>query len=165
MCSIIDANVLTTEFRPHDKGEGNKPKTAGEVFYEKVHQGKLKVVVGGQLLREPENTKDPNKIHNLWRELIRAGLAKQYDDNTVNTQTQTIRNQGGYKSNDPHIIALAQVSGARLLYTNDDKLHKDFGNKSLIDNPRGRVYSTLRGKKYTRVHQELLARKDLCQLV
>lgn len=156
--------MLTTEFKPQDERVGNKPKTAGEVFYEKVHQGKLKLVGGGQLLREPEN-KNPDKIHNLWRELIRAGLVKQYDDDTVNTQTQTIRNQGGYKSDDPHIIALAQVSRARLLYTNDKELREDFKNKSLINDPEGKLYSTLKGKKYTKTHKDLLARKDLCQPV
>ena len=156
--------MLTTEFKPQDEREDDKPKTAGEVFYEKVYQGKLKLVAGGQLLREPKNKRDPDKIHNLWRELIRAGLVKQYDDDTVNTQTRAIRKQGNYKSNDPHIIALAQVSGARLLYTGDENLQKDFKDKSLIDNPEGKLYSTLRSKKYTRVHRELLA-KNLCQSV
>lgn len=157
--------MLTTEFKPQDEQDVGKPKTAGEVFYEKVYQGKLQLVAGGQLLREPKNKRDPDKIHNLWRELIRAGLVKQYDDDTVNTQTRAIRKQGNYKSNDPHIIALAQVSGARLLYTGDEKLQKDFTNKSLIDKPRGKLYSTLQGKEYTPTHRYLLAKKDLCQRV
>ena len=162
MCAIIDANILTTEFKPQDELESDKPKTAGEVFYEKVQQGKLRLVTGGQLLKEPA-TRDPDKIHSSWRELIRAGLVERYNNNTVNTQTNKIKKQGNYKSDDPHIIALAQVSGARLLYTNDEDLQKDFGNKSLIDNPRGKIYSTLRGKECTPAHRKLLARKDLCQ--
>ena len=163
MCAIIDANMLTTEFKPQDERESDKPKTAGEVLYEKVHQGKLRLVTGGQLLKEPGNTRDPNKTYRIWNVLINAGLAKQYGDDTVNDRTHKIRTQGNYKSDDPHIIALAQVSGARLLYTQDKALQEDFTNKSLIDKPRGKVYSTLRGKECTPAHRKLLARKDLCQ--
>ena len=35
------------------------------------------------------------------------------------------------RSNDPHVIALAQINGARLLYSNDEALQKDFGDKRL----------------------------------
>ena len=46
----------------------------------------------------------------------------------------------------PHVLALAQVSGARLLYSNDQTLQRDFKNSKLIKNPRGNVYTTLRNK-------------------
>ena len=45
------------------------------------------------------------------------------------------------KSNDPHILALARASGARLVYTGDGKLIADFKNKRLIDGPRGKIYT------------------------
>ena len=82
----------------------------------------------------------------------------------VDTQTEELKDDGEYKSDDPHILALAQVSGVRLLYTNDRPLHGDFGNKRLIDNPRGKVYSTLKNKNFTNIHRALLRRKDLCQV-
>lgn len=163
MCYIIDANILTTEFKKPNKGNRNtKPETAGEAFYEKVRRDKIKLVTGGRLLREPL-VQGSNHIHRIWRELITAGLVKQLNDGKVDTQTQIVKKKGGYKSDDPHIIALAQISGARLLYSNDEKLQEDFKNKSLIDNPRGKVYSTLKGKEYTKAHRDLLARKDLCK--
>lgn len=37
-------------------------------------------------------------------------------------------------------IALAQVSGARVLCTDDHPLMQDFKNRELLSNPRGRVY-------------------------
>ena len=53
------------------------------------------------------------------------------------------------KSDDPHIIALAQVSGVKLLVSGDKALHADF--KEII---KGKIYQT---KK----HQNLL-KPDLC---
>ena len=58
-----------------------------------------------------------------------------------------LRRDGAYVSNDAHVIALAQVSGARLLYSNDSDLQDDFKDKSLIDSPRGRIYTTERGRR------------------
>lgn len=66
------------------------------------------------------------------------------------------------QSNDIHIIALARVSGARLLFSNDTALHKDFRNKDLIDQPRGKVFSTLKSKQFTKAHKYLLENRNLC---
>ena len=46
------------------------------------------------------------------------------------------------RSDDPHVLALARVSGVRLLYRADKDLIADFKDKRFIDNPRGRVYSS-----------------------
>ena len=67
-----------------------------------------------------------------------------------------------FKSDDHHVIALAQLSGARLLYSNDSALHDDFGNKSLIDQPRGRIYSTKESSTFRNVHRHLL-RDHICR--
>ncbi len=67
------------------------------------------------------------------------------------------------RSNDTHVIALAQISGARLLYSNDMALHKDFRNKSLIDKPRGKVYSTNKRKDFTSAQEKLLNDRNLCR--
>ena len=60
--------------------------------------------------------------------------------------------------------ALAKISGARLLYSNDKDLHQDFKDKNLIDNPRGRVYSTLESKNFSVSHSRLLKKRDLCRI-
>ena len=49
-------------------------------------------------------------------------------------------------SDDVHILALARASGARLLYTGDKNLMTDFKTKSIIDNPRGKIYSNAKQK-------------------
>ncbi|MDE0306934.1 MAG: hypothetical protein OXI87_18940 [Albidovulum sp.] len=46
------------------------------------------------------------------------------------------------ESNDQHVLALARISGARLLYTNDQKLMDDFKNTELVSTPKGKVYRT-----------------------
>jgi hypothetical protein len=52
-------------------------------------------------------------------------------------------------SNDAHIIALARADRLRthLLCTDDQALKVDFQNKSLIDKPRGKIYSPTRHKE------------------
>lgn len=45
-------------------------------------------------------------------------------------------------SNDPHALALAKISGARLLFTDDLALRKDFKDRKILGKgKRGQVYS------------------------
>ena len=67
-------------------------------------------------------------------------------------------------SNDEHVIALAQVSGARLLFSNDVPLHRDFKNRDLVDVPRGKVYSTREDTSFTQRHRRLLNDPALCNM-
>ena len=78
----------------------------------------------------------------------------------VDTRTEELREDQRLKSDDPHVIALAQVSGARLLYTNDEDLQKDFRNTNLVNNPSGKVYSTEAENTRTR-NSELRTRNCL----
>ena len=68
-----------------------------------------------------------------------------------------LRTEGVCKSNDLHVLALALVSGARLLYTNDTALIDDFGNREVIARPRGKIYTTARNADVTDAHRRLLA--------
>ena len=64
----------------------------------------------------------------------------------------------------PHVLALALVSGARLLYTNDAALIDDFGNPEIVARPRGKIYTTARNANVTDAHRRLLAARDLCRV-
>ena len=92
-----------------------------------------------------------------------AGRLKVENGREVDTRTSALQREGKFKSTDPHVLALAHVSDVRLLYTNDGDLQKDFGDKNLIDNPRGKVYSTRVNKGFTPAHKRLLTRTDLCK--
>ena len=154
MCAIVDANVAREVFGPD-------PSPAGDKFFDWISKGSNRLVVGGKLLEELD-VGSP-KFREWASQAERAGKMRILDENKVNARAKQIEHERIHTSDDPHILALAQVSGARLLYSNDRALQQDFKNKQLIDNPRGSVYSTLVNKNITSDHQRLLGRQDLCQ--
>ena len=97
-------------------------------------------------------------------QIISAGMVKRVKDKDVDTFVGELNKLHICRSNDSHVIALAQISGARLLYTNDRDLQDDFKDKRLISKPRGKIYSTPNSKEFTRVHKRLLASRGLCKV-
>ena len=152
MCAIIDANVA------HEVFGSNRP-SAGKEFFDWINKGRGRLVAGGNLLAELNRT----SARDWARQALNAGLIRNVSDEYVNARTTELLSQQRCRSDDPHIIALAQISGARLLYSNDGDLRDDFKTKSLVDKPRGKVYSTRETGDFTTSHRNLLTRKDLCQ--
>ncbi len=155
MCAIVDANVASEVF-------GTNPSEAGMKFFlwiDSNPNGRL--AVGGKLLEEL------NRVLGFqqWaREAVLSGKVRSINKGQVDKREEDLKKESVCSSNDHHIIALAQVSGARLLYSNDKKLQQDFKDKKLIDEPRGKVYSTNQGREtFSPEHRKLLARTDLCQ--
>lgn len=102
-----------------------------------VIKGRTKIIYGGtRLLEEYFET---SKVMKIINSLDRAGKAKIIPKSVVDTEEEYVKSLGICVSNDTHIIALARVSGARLLCSKDKDLHKDFKNKDLID-PKGSIY-------------------------
>ena len=151
MCAIIDANVADQVF-----GQ-NRPE-AGVKFFNWINT-KGRIIVGGNLLKELNRTSASKWV----QEALLAGKTKVVNESDVNTRTEELRNGGECRSDDPHVLALAQVSGARLLYSNDKDLQKDFQNRKLIGSPRGNVYTTNKSKNFSTSHKRLLGKKGLCQ--
>ncbi len=145
MCLIIDVNIASLVLLQHDDPDfcdvhkfiftGNG---ANVVLYYCEH-----------MICENHNT----AIRKIILELDRAGRAKQYDANAVSEEIVNLQKSRLCCSNDQHIIALARVSGARLLCSRDNNLSSDFTNPQILNNPRGKVY-----KK--RTHKHLL--RKLC---
>jgi hypothetical protein len=79
------------------------------------------------------------RIGRLVQELIRAGRAFTVDKGELLKCEKKV-NVMPLRSDDPHVIALAILSGARILYSKDTDLIQDFKDKSLIKNPRGKCY-------------------------
>lgn len=154
MCAIVDANVASEVF-------GSSPPPAGEKFFEWLKKGSGRLVVGGKLLEELEMGSADFRRWGQQAQL--AGRMRIVSKREVDARTEQIQREGAIRSDDPHVIALAQVSGARLLYSNDGDLQKDFRNGELIDDPRGKVYSTRRDKSFQRSHDRLLKNKNLCR--
>lgn len=160
MCAIVDTNVCAEFF-------GEEESSAGLEFFKWVNTGSGRLVAGGKLLDELKRRND----FSMWaREAIQAGRLRILQADIVKEQTEQNRKfrspKDGkrIKSDDPHVLAVAQVSGARLLFSNETNLHKDFRNPHLIDNPRGNVYSTKKKRDFSRSHRGLLNKRGLCQI-
>ena len=151
MCAIIDTNVGHEVF-------GNNQSPAGKFFLNwLLNKGGAKLAVGGKLWAELNSYR---KFQPLFADLLRRSKVVKCDDDSVNAEAALIDDV--CRSNDSHVIALARVSGARLLYSNDLNLHKDFKNPRIINKPKGRIYSTRENNDITKARRTLLNRKDLC---
>lgn len=153
MCAILDNSVVHKVF-----GE-NRPE-AGEAFFDWINSGKGSLVAGGKLLEELDGT----TAFREWRaQAVQAGRIRLVEDQDVEDKTELLTREEECRSNDQHVIALAQVSGARLLYSDDGKLHADFKNGRLISHPRGAIYSTKNSDNLTPAQRKLLRRADICR--
>ncbi len=153
MCAILDANVIHEVF-------GINASEAGRQFWDWMNSHKGRLVVGGKLLRELKIAS--GEFLEWSRQAQFSGKLNIQNQERINAKMKDLHVTGRCQSDDAHIIALAQISGARLLFSNDRALQQDFKNKELINNPRGKVYSTLRGSDFTTSHKNLLSRRDLC---
>lgn len=152
MCAILDANVAWQVF-------GTDRPAAGQAFFRWIDSGPGHLMVGGRLRREL----DRSRAFQEWRlQAALAGRITLLNDEAVDGRARALERRNACRSDDPHIVAAAQVSGARLLYTNDADLQADFGDKALIDQPRGKVYSTRIHDDLTPTHRRLLGARRLC---
>ena len=156
MCAIIDNNVRHEVFGAKDVQTG-----AGKLFFDRVNVGKVKLVVGGKLRDE---LSEYSNFKQWLQQALIAGLAREFPNLAVNAETERLQSQNICESNDAHVLALARVSGARLLFTNDQALQSDFGNPQIISGIRGRIYTTLVSQDVGKTYRNLLNRTDLCNL-
>jgi hypothetical protein len=154
MCLIIDANLASTVFDAPTR-EDFVPITDWLTSNKK--DGKL--VVGGQLATELDKV---NSARRFVRVLQQAGRARLIPDDAATDEAKRIG--GKCVSNDAHVIALARLSGARVLCSHDKALQQDFGDLKLISKPKGRVYqrrehaSLLREYGHTSACRKILSR-------
>lgn len=155
MCAIVDANVTFEVF-------GKKQTEAGKKFREWLDGDRGKLVVGGRNLTELAHNGNFRRWFQEARRL--TGRVQQIGRAQIEVQEDDLRRRGLFKSNDEHVLALALVSGARLLYSDDGDLNDDFLNPGIIPSPGGRVYTTPESESgsFTPGHRELLETKNLC---
>lgn len=153
MCAIVDNDVVGEVF-----GDSDSP--AGQGFFNWLNGGRGRLVVGGKLLDELAESRNFRE----WASTATLfGRMTTLNRNEVEERTRMIENEATHSSNDPHVLAVAQIGGARLLFTNDQDLGRDFRRKSLIDDPRGRIYHTRDihapndNKRFSKAHQRLLS--------
>lgn len=133
MCAILDVN-RAHQLLPDSQDEPVDPLTGW------VERGHGKLIVGGELLDElGRNSRVARWIQEQHR-TARAVSLTPSERRDVEIRTAKLRKQGICKSNDEHIIALAQIKRVGLILTADRDLQEDFKNSNLVDNPRGKVY-------------------------
>ena len=143
MCLIVD-NDVGQSFFSSQRGDPYFPA----LDWIRRKDGRL--VVGGRLwIKEYYGTQRANLVQSLEQ----AGRAIIYPASIVNAEEDAVKFD--CKSNDAHIIALARVSGARVLCTQDSTLEDDFKNQALVNSPRGHIYKNA-------AHQHLLRHHGSC---
>lgn len=138
MCIIVDANRLGV-LLSRRTNEDVKP----------IHdwlddrQGMIIYSTGGEF----ENDVSEGARRAL-AELVKSGKARFINRRRLESKVKLLTAYANYRSNDPHVLALAIVSGARLLYTADQALRDDFkkgkwmNGEFIIQKPRGKLYSS-----------------------
>ena len=139
MCIILDVNRIGKFKNPADEDMGPVrywlQKKNGKIVCSDTEQFKREWDAGGG--------------HRLRRDLQRRGKLNLICPQQVLEKEHELKGQ--IKSNDPHIIALAMITGVKVLVSEDKTLHGDFKNPRLAG---GKVYQT-------KSHSRLL-RNDTC---
>lgn len=150
MCVILDANSVSEIL-------GQEKSIPGADFFNWIMKGGIKLVVEKTLLGELGR----NSLFRKWyRNTFRTDNAIRIstkDDDKVEKRRKQLLQQDKGKSNDQHIIALAQISGARLLYTRLNNLIPDFK-----DFAKGRIYPLGEGYNAKRARRSIHQEKNLC---
>lgn len=153
MCAIIDINTAIELL-------GERVPEPARRFLDAIEGKRQKLVVGGT--KYSEELDRNSEIKKFIKMCLSKGYARQVRNRDVDELSAAITQQNSCTSDDEHIIALAQISGARLLYSNDKRLGEDFKNRTLVQGTKGRIYSTRMTSKFTNSHKNLLRRRDLC---
>ena len=134
MCIIVDANKLG-EFLADPANDDAVP--IRQWLERRNGAGMLVYSTGGKFDGEVGR-----KARTKLADYARAGKARLVPSHRFSEDADKLRASGQLRSDDPHVLALARASGARLLYTGDQDLIADFKDRNLIRDPRGKVYSS-----------------------
>jgi len=162
MCVIIDADPsyvrtsLAHQFFSNPPDDKLKP--VWDWLTEPSQNGRL--VTGGKAADELLKMGAPRRF---IRALAQAGRLRLIPKAEVEAEQTIVLATELCQSDDPHIIALARVSGARVLCSHDKALHADFSakpprgkNPHLVSKPRGKIYQNA-------THRHLLQHSAACR--
>ena len=149
MCAILDADAVSAVFT-------GDPAPGAREFRRWIESGRGRLAVGGRLRKELA-------VNGAFREWLRQALlrgnVRDTPDRRVDDEARALASREDLRSNDQHVLALARLSGARLLYSRDEALREDFRNVKLVAGPRGKLYPEGKGAECRRW---LLKQQRLC---
>lgn len=96
---------------------------------------RVSIAICRDLLRELAGD---HRMAQMIAEWGRNGLLQRVDEAQYAIE-RALMDRTPHVSDDEHVLALARVSGARLLYTEDKELIEDFKNSRILS-PRGKVF-------------------------
>lgn len=137
MCIIIDANRLSVMF-----SQPNNEDIRPIHKWINGNHGRIVYSTGGDFTGDVHGN-----ARSALAELRRSGKARRVSSKECKSMSEEISKGANCRSNDIHVLALAVVSNARLLYTEDKALQDDFktgkwkDGKYIISGPRGSIYS------------------------
>lgn len=132
MCIIVDANAAH-HMCPTDD--------AGAAVLKWLLRGSGKLVVSSGVLKELK----PTKLFSTISTLEQAGkLVRANDDLCISKRTE-LEAEGNLISDDPHVVALASISGCALIFTHDQNLHIDLKNRTIVPHACA-IYQTIAHK-------------------
>lgn len=145
-CLIVDTNKLRW-FTDTDE-------EISQIVMSLLKKQRGKLYIGGDLTREY-----PPSLRPWLAEGIRAGWIVNIPDDKVDQETACLSDRHVLKSNDHHVVALARVSGARVLVSCDGDLRDDFRDRNLISRPPGKLLPFNSDQAQVR---KFLQRRRLC---
>ena len=152
MCAILDASARDDVF-------GTARTAAGTHFFEWLETAQARLVLGGKLTEELASS----DTFVRWAEVaVSDGRVKTIREDVIESEVRVLADNWSGRSNDQHVIALARVSGARILYAHDRNLGEDFRDPVLVPSSHGRLYPTGESENAARHRRNLLRRTDLC---
>jgi hypothetical protein len=154
MCLIVDANLASLVF-----GEPAHSDFQPIIVWLTSPRENGRLVFGGRLANELNKV---NAARRFVRALQQAGRARFIPMVVIEAESNSLR--AVCVSNDPHVIALARVSGARILCSRDKALHQDFSNTKLVSRPRGHVYQNAKHKHLLRSYGHTWACKQTLRI-
>ena len=118
MCAIVDANVRDEVF--HERTE------EGRHFRRWLMKRGGRIIIGGTKLQKELG--QSRAFKEAFAQLRSAGRAIVKDATAVDDLAKALESEGGWDSDDWHIIALTQlhINEVRVLYSKDIPLHEDF---------------------------------------
>ena len=125
-CLIVDTNKLRWLTDTNEE--------ISQIVVGLLKRQKGKLYIGGDLAREY-----PPNLRPWLAEGIRAGWIVNVPVGKVDQETACLLDRHVLKSNDHHVVALARVSGARVLVSCDGDLRDDFRDRNLISQPPGKL--------------------------
>ncbi len=130
MCLIIDASLASRIF-------DDAPEDDFIPVIDWLRSETGMIVYGGKNGAELSKVA---KAARYIRQLAAAGHAYNVPAAQVDEEESKVVSMATLRSNDAHVIALARVSNARVLCTEDEALIQDFKDLEFVPRPKGKIY-------------------------